>query len=257
MKHTAIALLILMATCKTVTSQIYHYPTHAEMAKVENERLKIHRKSFRVSVSESYLWLFPPAIDEVHTDGFDAGYYHHMPALQLGYYPTEHLEIVFLVAPLLIPKEQTIDSIQVEPGSGLSGINVSGSGRGGLAMPVTLGLKKTFTDGLVRPFISLQAGFTWFYAGAGAGSGSIGSISSEITYQKKMSFTALINPGIQVKIGHVVGLETGLRLYASPAMQAPAGGMHALSGLSIYGSLSFTLNPGRTNVIAIKHARTK
>ena len=140
----------------------------------------------------------------------------------------------------IIPKTQTINSITFTP---VSGIHANGSGKGGAILPVTFGVKKTFLDGLARPYVSLSSGFTFIKIGTGTGTGSINGIEKNIDYQSQLTFCYQLGTGIQLRVSKVVRFDFGVNYNGSPKFSSSIGGIDSYQGLCVFGGMNFILNP--------------
>jgi len=237
--------LSLFIACITIVNfkadaQQSPYKTKAER---EYEKLKILNHKIAFGFHYGYFELFPFAkVDDI-TSNININDYHNMYNLEVEYYLYESVAAQISVGLILIPQQQNIDSIIITPGSGLGGIQAKGSGKGGAVLPVTFGIKKTFLDGLIRPYVSLLSGLTIIKIGKGTGSGSINGIEKDIDYESKLVFNYQIGTGIQYRLGKVVRFDFGLNYYGSPTFTPPIGGINAYQGLYVFVGLNFILNP--------------
>ena len=162
-----------------VYSQEIEVKTLAEIKKDDLEKLKTVRNSMAFSLQYGHFELFPFAKTNGNSNNtIKIEDYHKLFNLLGEYYPYEHIAAQLSVGLMVIPIEKKIDGIS----SGLNGIQVNGSGKGGVILPVTLGVKRTFLDGLARPYVSVLSGFSFIKLGSGTGSGSINGIEKNINY---------------------------------------------------------------------------
>ncbi|HAF29951.1 MAG TPA: hypothetical protein DCG75_12995 [Bacteroidales bacterium] len=228
-----------------ISAQETHYKTQAEIEKEKLEKFKIIKNSIAFSLDYGYFGLFHNAKANDNITNIDISDYHSMFNLTFEYYPYENLAAQLSVGLIYISQEQTIDSINYRPGYGLNGIYAEGSGKGGAILPVTLGIKKTFLKGLVRPYVSLLSGFTYIKIGSGTGSGGINDIEKNIDYYSTLKFTYQFCSGVQIKTGKVVRLDFGLHIYGTPNISPSIGGIDSYSGWYLFGGMNFILNPNR------------
>lgn len=225
-----------------ISAQETLFKTQAEKEKEEMEKLKIlhHRVAFSLHYGNFELFQFAKVTD--NTSNIDISDYHKMLNLDVEYYPFEKVAAQFSIGLISIPKTQTVDSIMFTPGSG---IRAKGSGKGGALLPVTVGIKKTFLNGLARPYVSLQSGFTFIKIGCGTGTGSINGIEKNVDYQSQYTFCYQLGTGIQLRAGKVVRLDLGLNYYGTPGFSSSIGGINSFQGFYVFGGLNFILNPGK------------
>jgi len=225
-----------------ISAQETHYKTQAEIEREDIEKLKILRHSVAFSLHYGHFNMFPFAKASDNTSNIDISDYHKMFNLTVEYYPYEKVAALFSAGLITIPKEQTIDSIIFTPGSG---IHANGSGKGGAILPVTFGVKKTFLNGLARPYVSLSSGFTFIKIGTGTGTGSINGIEKNIDYQSQLTFCYQLGTGIQLRVGKVVRFDFGVNYNGSPKFPSSVGGIDSYQGLYVFGGMNFILNPNK------------
>jgi hypothetical protein len=223
-----------------VYSQEIEVKTLAEIKKDDLEKLKTVRNSMAFSLQYGHFELFPFAKTNGNSNNtIKIEDYHKLFNLLGEYYPYEHIAAQLSVGLMVIPIEKKIDGIS----SGLNGIQVNGSGKGGVILPVTLGVKRTFLDGLARPYVSVLSGFSFIKLGSGTGSGSINGIEKNINYQSEFKFCWQLGSGIQYRMGKVVRLDVGLNFYGTPDFSSSIGCISSYSGWCLWGGLNFILNP--------------
>lgn len=232
-----------------ISAQVTHYRTQAEIEKEKLEKFKIIKHSVAFSLDYGYFGLFHYAKANDDTTNIDIGDYHSMFNMSVEYYPYENLAAQLSIGLIYISQEQTIDSINYTPGYGLNGIYAEGSGKGGVILPVTFGIKKTFLKDLVRPYISLLSGFTYMKIVTGTGSGSINDVEKNIDYYSTLKFTYQFCSGVQIKTGKVVRLEFGIQVYGTPNISPSIGSIDSFSGWYLFGGMNFILNPNRKKSI--------
>lgn len=228
-----------------VAAQETHFitKTQAEIEKEDMEKLKILKHSVAFSLHYGHFELFPFAKASDNTSNIDISDYHSMFNMVVEYYPYEKVAAQLSIGLTSIPKTQTIDSITFTPGHGLGGIKAKGSGKGGAILPVTFGVKKTFLNGLARPYVSLLSGFTFIKIGTGTGSGSINGIEKNVDYQSEFAFCYQLGTGIQLRFTRVVRFDFGVNFYGSPKISPSIGGINSYQGFYIFGGMNFILNP--------------
>lgn len=221
-----------------VTAQGTHFKTRAEIEKEELDKMRILKNTFAFSLHYGHFELFPFSKTNVSETNLKIDDYHKQFNVLVEYYPFEKIATLISIGLLVIPKTKEINSIT----SGENGIQISGSGKGGAILPVTLGMKKTFLNGLARPYISLLSGFTFIKIGTGTGTGSINGIEKNIDYQSKLTFCYQLGSGIQLRTGRVVRFDFGVNYYGSPKFSSPIGGINSFQGLYFFGGMNFILN---------------
>jgi len=198
-------LIVLIAFYNFQTSaQETPFKTKAEK---ELEKLKTLNKSFTLSLQYGHYGLSQFAKADDNISGININDYHGKFNLLLEYYPYEEIAAQLSIGLIIIPQVQNIDSITFDEEEG---IRAKGSGKGGAIIPVTIGIKKTFLDGLVRPYVSLLAGFTIIKLGTGTGTGSINGIEKDIDYESAQIFSYQLGTGFQYRLGKVVRIDVGL-----------------------------------------------
>ncbi len=246
-KLFCLAILIALITMGNlqIMAQEIHYKTQAELEMEKLEKLKTLRNSFAISLHYGYFELLPFAKASENTTNIDISDYHSMFNIEVEYYPYEKVAGLFSIGLIAIPPVQSIDDISFEPGSGLGGIKVEGSGQGGAILPVTFGVKKTFLNGLARPYVSLSSGVTFIKIGTGTGTGSINGIEKNIDYQSQLTFCYQLGTGVQLRAGKVIRFDFGINYYGSPKFSTSIGGMESFQGLYVFGGMNIILNPGK------------
>ena len=222
-----------------ISAQETHYKTQAEIEREDMEKLKILRHSVTLSFHYGHFELSSFAKSMDNTSNIDISDYHKMFNLDVEYYPFEKVAAQLSVGLITIPKTQAVDSIIFTPGSG---IHAKGSGKGGAILPVTIGIKKTFLNGLARPYVSLLSGFTFIKTGSGTGTGSASGIEKNVDYQSQFTFTYQLGTGIQLRAGKVVRFDFGINYYGSPEFSSSIGGINSFQGFNVFGGLNFILN---------------
>ncbi len=245
MKNCFLSLFIafLFVSNSPLSAQERHYRTQAEIEKEDLEKLKILRHSLAFSLHYGHFELFSFAKANDNTTNIEINDYHKMFDLTVEYYPDEKVAAMLTVGLNIIPKTQTVDSITITPGSGLGGINAKGSGKGGAVLSVMFGVKKTFLNGLVRPYVSLSSGFTFIKIGTGSGTGSINGIEKNVDYQSQLTFCYQLGTGIQLRVSKVVRFDFGVNYNGSPKFSSSIGGIDSYQGLYVFGGMNFILNP--------------
>jgi len=223
-----------------IAAQQAQYKTKAE---IEYEKLKILQHKVTISLQYGHFELFHFAKADDNTTNINISDHHKLFNVATEYYLYENLAAQLNIGLNIIPQEKKVDSITYTPGSGLGGIIAKGSGKGGAIIPVTVGVKKTFLNGLLRPYVSLLSGFTFIKIGEGTGTGSIAGIEKDIDYDSKFLFVYQLGSGIQLRLGKVVRLDLGVNYYGSPKFTPSIGGINSYHGLYFFGGLNFILNP--------------
>lgn len=249
MRNCFLSLLtaFLFVINSTLSAQERHYKTQAELEMEKFEKLKTLRHSFAISLHYGHFEMLPFAKASGNTTNIDISDYHNMFNIGAEYYPYEKIAALLSVGLIIIPQVQTIDSITFEPGSGLGGIKVNGSGKGGAILPMTFGVKKTFLDGLARPYVSFSSGFSFIKIGTGTGTGSINGIEKNVDYQSQLTFCYQLGTGIQLRAGKVVRFDFGVNYNGSPKFPSSIGGIDSYQGLYVFGGMNFILNPNKVS----------
>lgn len=233
------AIGLLKFNCQ-ISAQETHFKTQAEIEKEDLDKLKTLKNSLAFSLQYGHFELFPFAKSNDNSNStVKIEDYHNQFNLLVEYYPYEHVAAQLSVGLMIIPVEKKINGIS----SGPNGIQVNGSGKGGAILPVTVGIKRTFLDGLARPYVSVLSGFSFIKLGSGTGSGSIHGIEKNIDFQSELKFCFQLGSGIQLRMGKIVRLDFGVNFYGTPNISPSIGGISSYSGWNISGGLNFILNP--------------
>lgn len=217
------------------------YKTMKEKEKEELEKLKILKKSTAFSIQYGHFELMSFAKIKSNNSNINIDDYHKLLNLVVEYYPYENAAILFSAGVLFIPKEKTIDSITWTPETSIGGVEVTGKGKGGAVLPVTIGIKKTFLNGFTRPYIYGATGFTYIKVGSGTGSGTIDGIDKNIDIQSEIKFCWQFGTGIQHKVGKVVRFDLGINYYGTPMFSKSIGGIDYFHGFYVFGGLNFII----------------
>ncbi|NJO69878.1 MAG: hypothetical protein HC830_11885 [Bacteroidetes bacterium] len=175
----------------------------------------------------------------------DISDYHRMLNLNMGYYIRENTAITWSLSMLIIPKEKKIDSLSWTPGTGLGGIRAKAHGKGGIAIPLNLGVRRSFLTGFTRPYISGGLGLTYMYIGEGSAIVIGGDRDKDIHKESRIIPSWNIAAGVQHRIGRAVRLNLGLDIYGSAPLSSEIGSIKQFSGWYLSGGLQFILNPGK------------
>lgn len=230
----------LVLNTSSLVAQNWQYKSQAEIEKEELEKLKVIKKSIAFSLQYGHFELLPQALSKDVPDYVNIDDYHGQFNLVVEYYAYEQIAAQVSIGLIVIPKQQSIDSISFIPGTGLQG---KGSGKGGAILPITFGVKKTFLKGLARPYVSLLSGFNYIKIGTGTGTGNINGVEKNIDYQSKFTFCYQLGSGIQCRTGKVVRFDFGVNFYGSPRFSSSIGGINSYQGFYVFGGMNFILNP--------------
>lgn len=163
---------------------------------------------------------------------------HFIIGIQVEYNFTEWLSAFTDVNIITIPKDQSINTITI--GSG--GIQVSGSGHGGIVIPYGAGLRYVFPQGYFRPFITAAMGLTYVHAEGGTGSGGpFGGITQKITRKIVNVPTYRLGTGFDYRVSEAVSFRISASYFMSNRIEPEVGSINAFRGLSIMTGLSFLL----------------
>lgn len=225
-------------------SQEIQYKSWDEITQEETEFLKIMKDKLTLGIGYGRWQLFPHARAD-STGILDIGDYHRMLNINMGYNFWENTSITWTLGVLIIPKEKKIDSLSWTPGSGIGGIRAQAHGKGGVLIPFTLGVRRSFLSRLTRPYVAGGLGFTYMLIGEGSAKVVGRERDKDIREISNISPTWNIAAGVQHRMGRVVLLNLGLNVYGSAPLGSEIGSITQFSGWYLSGGLQFILNPGK------------
>lgn len=238
-------LLLVFTSCQVCGfSQETHYKSWDEIEQEEIQFLKVMKNKLTLGVGFGR-WQMFSHVRADSTGILDISDYHRMLNLNMGYNFRENTAITWSLGMLFIPKEKKIDSLSWTPGSGLGGVRAKAHGKGGVVIPFTLGIRRSFLKGLTRPYVSGGLGFTYMFIGEGSASVVGGDRDKDIRKESRITPSWKIAAGVQHRMGRVITLNLGLDIYGSAPLRSELGSIKQFSGWYLSGGLQFILNPGK------------
>lgn len=239
-----VVLLIFVLRLLPGVSQEIKYKSWAEMEQEETRSLREMRNKLTLGANFGRWQMLPWA--RTASDGIlDISDYHRMLNFNMGYNFRENTAITWSLGMLFIPREKKIDSLSWTPGSGLGGIRAKAHGKGGIVIPFTIAMRRSFLTGLTRPYISGGLGFTYMFIGEGSARVAGGDHEKDIRKESRVTPSWTIATGVQHRMGRAVRLNLGIDLYGSAPLNPIIGSIKQFSGWYLSAGLQFILNPGK------------
>lgn len=232
---------------KVWTSTLLIFSTMSVIKAYPQEKLGAEKKdnlkdNWVIGLRYGYNELFRFARQSNNQSSIEIADYHKQYQLKLEYYPFEKVSTHLSIGLLMMPKEKGIDSIYRVPGEGIHGINVRGTGKGGAILPVTVGIKKLFSNRRIHPYFSLATGIAFMKIGSGKASGGVDGIDKEIDIRSELKFCYETGVGVQMQAGKFLLFDFSLNGFGTPEISPAIGGMRSYSGWNFLGGVNFILN---------------
>jgi len=161
---------------------------------------------------------------------------HFIFGVQVEYNITERISAFTDVNFMIIPKEESINSISIGP----NGVQASGSGHGGIVIPYGAGIRYVFLCKDFRPFITVAFGHTYLHTEGGTGSGSLlGGTTQETTKKTENIFTYRLGVGFDYRLSEDVSFRSSASYFMSNNINPAVGSIDTFQGLSILAGLNF------------------